>query len=382
MIATKTKAALTTVPDSAQKKLNDLIKELSAYYLERQDLIKLIFTGLLSGHHVFIGGLPGTGKTHLVRTIANQISKSYGYLLFGAETTTDQIIGPVDPVALMHDKQFKRNTNHGLLKKQVFCADEVFKCNTPALNTQLGILNGDEASDLELYIGLSNEIPKDRSLDAFWDRLALRYWIDERVSRKSRKKLMTRTSEKSNPEIKVVLTEQEIEELRDAAESVTIPEPVIDAVLDLIDVLKSKHGIDVSERKTNQVIPILKAFCVVCGDAEVSKKHLSILEHVLWNHTKQRDVVAACVKDVQVSESKRVSEIATELQKLLEGAKDIPNHAHEKKRSYLANMIGKTESYIGELDSLPATNSRNAVLAEAKRLNRESQGILAELLLF
>lgn len=382
MIARAKTNKLSSVPDSAEKKLDSLIKELSAYYVERKELIELIFTGLISGHHCFFGGFPGTGKTHLVRTISQHISKSYGYLLFGAETNADQILGSVDPVALMHDKQFKRNTQNGLLEKQIFCADECFKSNSPALNLQLGILNGDEPSKLELYIGLSNELPKDKSLAAFWDRLALRYWIDSRVSTKSRKELMMRTATANNPKITTTLTELEIEELRDKADAVIVPESVIDLILDLIDVLKAKHGIDVSERKSNQVIPILKAYAVVCGDDEVSKKHLSILNHVLWDSIKQRDVIKSEIKELKSADKKGLLEIAKHLDEAIEASRAIPDHAVEKKRRFLESEISYLTDALNKLGSFPESSERNNLLTRTKTLLAEAIIHLAETLPF
>lgn len=353
-----------TTHTTAQTKLLSLISELSEYFVEREELIQLLFTGLISKHHAWIGGLPGTGKTALLNTISHHVSKTYKYQLFSATTTVDEVVGAVDPVKLLHEKLFERQLDNGIVKANIYFADENFKSNSPCLNETLGIMNegtyNGQKADLEFYVGASNELPKDvmSNLNAYWDRLSLRYWIGNRVSRENRKSLMLRTSNGNQPEVSTYLTEAEIEELREQASKVVIPESIIDQILDLVDQLH-QHGIDVSERKSNQLISILKAYAVVSGDEVVSQKHLAILKHVLWNQLKERDTVSNAVSDCKDHESRKVKDYALKLKEARLRYEAIPHHAIERRRRTLEQDLAKFIEWQDDLDSLSGKDAKS-----------------------
>ena len=119
---------------TARTNMKTLMDQLNALFLDRVDVIKLLFTGLISGNNVFLGGPPGTGKTDLTNHLAKSLGLRSKYVLFGNDITQDAFIGGMDMVAYKANK-FRRNLEFGICNAEVVAIDEIFKASTTALNT-------------------------------------------------------------------------------------------------------------------------------------------------------------------------------------------------------------------------------------------------------
>lgn len=279
---------------ASQSKLMALLKQIDAVVIERQELNRLTIAAALSGCNLFIGGSPGTGKTHTINTIAKCFDARYRYHLFAPDTMPEDFLGNTELIQYTDSEGVTHTRSHrdlsgGLAQVEFFCADELFKASSPARNAQLGIINEKKYQNgktevdapLTLYAGISNELPQSSQDAAFWDRLAIRYWVKE-VSRKGRKTLMMREAGLiETPVIKTTLSMADMEAMKAEAASVKVSEPIIDKILNIVD-QASAFNKEISTRKCVQTIKILKAWAYVNGSMEVKRSHLQVLQHVFW----------------------------------------------------------------------------------------------------
>lgn len=281
-------------------KLKALKSELNQLFLERETLIDLYLSCMISGYSIFVGGLPGTGKTALAKVITEAFQGKSCYRLLQASSTLEEVIGAVDLGAL--DKGlFRRKLDNGAVMADTLILDEGFKANSPVLNALLGLIldkqyeNGDDGtikSPLNMTVICSNELPQDESLMAFWDRFLIRYWVYE-LCRNDRLTLMKRRAGSlPTPQIKTKFDKKELLDLKELSQKVEISDDILNAIVDVTYYLRNEYNIIISDRRHEQIIDILKAYTVVLGKTECDDECLDILKHICWDEPSQIEKIS------------------------------------------------------------------------------------------
>jgi MoxR domain in the MoxR-vWA-beta-propeller ternary systems len=127
MIAMSTTPNLAPVKPSLDK-LQALERELIAYLIERDEVIRASLVALLSRQHLVVLGPPGTGKSALVTSLAERISPQNGAGLWNFSylmtrfTTPEELFGPVSVSGLKHD-EYKRITSGKLVEAELVFLD-------------------------------------------------------------------------------------------------------------------------------------------------------------------------------------------------------------------------------------------------------------------
>lgn len=275
---------------SVQDKLNALRRELNRKFLEREAIIDLVLTGIISQRHGFIGGPPGTGKTDLLKTIAAAFSGKFYRRLVTADLTPNDLLGTPDFAALKEGRVVRR-LEEGIAGATIAFLDEIFKGNARTLNALLELMEEKTISEggaiyqsaLQSMWGASNELPKGGDLKPFWDRLSLRAWVNY-VSEPSRTLLMKRSAGLiPTPSVSTVMTEEELVQLQNAAKDIKIPDLLVEKLQFFLSHLASEHGLTASDRVAMSFAPILKAYALVTGREEVDKDCFAVLTYTTWN---------------------------------------------------------------------------------------------------
>ena len=289
----------TPTQTAALSKVFALRLDISKNFFERQAEATVLCVALLAREHVLLLGLPGTGKSALTNAVSGALgSKTFDRLLT-AFTMPEELFGPYSITGLQEDR-YERKTEGYLPTAQVAFLDEIFKAGSPILNALLTLLNersfdngtSRQTCPLEIVIGASNELAADSSLDALYDRFMLRRWVNPIKDRDAKKALLR---SHGRPVVSVTLTHADLETAREAVETVTIPEVVEDALLDLQDAIATELGIYVSDRRLCKLAKLVQAMAALAGRDVATTDDLLVLTDAIWQKPEERPAVHALV---------------------------------------------------------------------------------------
>ena len=292
------------------KKFQSFRHSLNGAFLDRTDVIDGLLASLIAKQNAFLFGPPGTGKSELVRAVANgfQGSKYFGYLL-SPTTDPSELYGPVAVSKLLKD-EYTRDVKGYLPDCNVAFLDELFRGSSAVLNSLLQILNertfnnGKDAVETEIQsiVAATNSFPSDESLKAFCDRFLFRPTINGLKSPADKRTLLrwavAKSPETSRPEIKSELTYSDLLKLQNDCENVTVSDNFVDQFSEVLEMLESR-GISVSDRRRVQIIKFMKGWAVVQGEEEVHGNMLhQTLKHIVYTNSDEISDIEEVVKHV------------------------------------------------------------------------------------
>jgi MoxR-like ATPase len=262
------------------EKFVSIADEVGEVLLEREDEIRGGIIALVSGNHIFYDGPPGTGKSMMCNAITTRVEKAdiFSYLMT-ATTTDDAIIGPVKLSALQEDR-YERRLENGIGNAHVIFLDEIWKANSAVLNALLEILNEGYITndgvrvEVPLLTGFfaSNETPDKDELQALYDRIALRFYVDPIKDYENEVRVLQGQTRALN-DVDATVSLKDIESAREAVNEVEIPMPVLDIALGLY-AKANNEGFTMSFRRLNWVLNAVRANAWLNGRDEATKTDL------------------------------------------------------------------------------------------------------------
>jgi MoxR-like ATPase len=117
-----------------QRTYERIRRELSRVIVGHQAVIEQILTAFFAGGHVLIEGVPGTGKTLMVRTLAQVLNLSFNRIQF----TVDLMPGDITGSRMVVETDGRRDFEffHGPIFAHVLLADEINR-STPKTQSAL-----------------------------------------------------------------------------------------------------------------------------------------------------------------------------------------------------------------------------------------------------
>jgi MoxR-like ATPase len=280
--------------------LQALWGELEAKFIDRSELIEAALTALVAGEHTFVYGPPGTAKTAVIETLAAGIGGTFAERQITAETTTDEVFGPIDAVAFSQGQYTRRWA--GIAVADVFYINEVWEASSTVTNIFKTALESRKVhdGDVERAIPLlsaiadSNHVPTDKNQQADWDRFLVRLAVGYIRDAGLFDLMLTADAGGTRP-FYPDLTPDHLRLTAAAAELMALNPPA-----DLKEVLVSlwrelgQNGRSVSDRRWRKTLKLACAAALLEG-VDPEPRHLAVGRWTLWNELDEREEVANLV---------------------------------------------------------------------------------------
>src|SRR6202051_4236053 len=199
---------------------------------------------VLAGGHVLLEGVPGLGKTLLVRTLSEVLALSFNRIQFTPDLMPADILGTnivMEVPGGRREFQFQR----GPIFSHLVLADEINRATPKTQSAMLeamqekSVTAGGEIRKLaEPFFVLATQNPIDQEgtyplpeaqLDRFFFKLVVGYPSGEELT-----EVLTRTTESRKPEISRVLAKEQILEMQKVVRQVPVAGHVKDYAVRLV----------------------------------------------------------------------------------------------------------------------------------------------------
>ncbi len=234
-------------PDTALQlattQINRVRDEIGKIIVGQHDVVDGVLICLLAGGHVLLEGVPGLGKTTLLRTLSKVMHLKYSRIQFTPDLMPADIVGSmiIDSESASKALRF----SPGPIFAHLVLADEINRA-TPKTQSALleamqehTVTSGTQTLELEppfLVMATQNPIEMEGTyplpeaqLDRFLMKILVRY-----PSRADLGTIVERTIEKDEIAIAPVLTREEILGLRDVCHQVLVAPHVQDHAISLV----------------------------------------------------------------------------------------------------------------------------------------------------
>ncbi len=225
-------------------KVKDLQKALNEVLFGQENLIEMVLTGLLSRGHILLEGLPGLGKTELVKGLAKTLELENKRIQF----TPDLLPGDITGNPVLQDTEEGRRFvfQEGPIFANIVLADEI---NRASPKTQSALLEAMQERRVTV-LGNPHELPFPFFVLATQNPIELegtyplpeaqldRFLFKLEVRRNSAETLQTIVQNREmgvEPEVDKVLTADELIAITNAVREIYLPDVVASYISRLVD---------------------------------------------------------------------------------------------------------------------------------------------------
>lgn len=236
----ETKAQL----EAASARIAALKEEIGRVIVGQHKVVEQLLWCLLAGGHALLEGIPGLGKTMLVRTVADTVALQFSRIQFTPDLMPSDITGTT-----LIDFGSQGSASHSFQPGPIFgnlvLADEI---NRATPKTQSALLEamqegtvtaGGETHRLPrpfFVLATQNPIEQEGTYplpEAQLDRFLLKIGVDY-PTRDELKQIVLRTTSIEQPQAAVVMSAAELTELQLAAKQILVAEDVLDLAIRLV----------------------------------------------------------------------------------------------------------------------------------------------------
>ena len=283
-------------------KLNKAMAEVQKCIVGQQEMLESIFTGLLTGGHILIEGLPGLAKTLAISSVAKVTSLDFKRVQFTPDLLPTDIIGTMIFNSMSQAFSIKK----GPVFTNILLADEI---NRSPAKVQSALLEamaekqvtiGDNSFPLEdpfLTLATQNPIEQEGTYnlpEAQLDRFLFKVKVDY-PTKAEEMEILNRMSTLHKPVVEPILSAIDIMAFREQVDQVYIDEKLKNYIVDLVMATRrpKDYGLTdlqpfisfgASPRATVNFPKSAKAFAFMKGRTYVSADDIKAVAYPLLRH--------------------------------------------------------------------------------------------------
>ena len=229
--------------DEAMKQIIQLQDEIGKVIVGQKQVVEQLIWSVIAGGHVLLEGIPGLGKTMLVRTLSDVLSLQFSRIQFTPDLMPADITGTT-----LIDFGVQGITSQRFGKGPIFgnlvLADEINRA-TPKTQSALleAMQEGTVTAGGESYalpkpffvLATQNPIEQEGTYplpEAQLDRFLLKIGI-EYPNRDELKEIVRRTTGMKAPQAQVVMSGEQLQALQALAKQIVISEEMLDAAVSI-----------------------------------------------------------------------------------------------------------------------------------------------------
>ena len=286
------------------EKLNDVLNFVKHAFIGKDEIIDLLGVTLVARENAFLLGPPGTAKSAIIRLLSQCVEdgKNFEYLLTRF-TEPNEIFGPFD-IRKLKDGELVTNTEGMMPEASMVFLDEIFNANSAILNSLLMALNekifrrGKETKKLPalMFVGASNGLPEEESLNALLDRFLVRVKCDYVDPDKLQQVLLAGWNLENNIEQqRPAITSNEVRQLQIECRNIDLA-PIRKDYIDIVHSLRNT-GIKVSDRRAVKLQNLIAASALICGRNAATLSDLWVLKYI-WDTEEQIEILEGIINNI------------------------------------------------------------------------------------
>jgi MoxR-like ATPase len=337
------------------QKIREVQSHLNKVVLEREMEVSALLSCVLVGQHLFLLGKPGVAKSMLIEELTQCISGATMFKrLMSPTTERSELMGPISLKHLKEHDVIRHNTSNMLPSAHFAMLDEIFKANSTTLNDLLTILNErmfDNGPDrirvpLMSCLAASNEIPKEESLRALYDRFLARVEVQPLMSQDSFATLMNSSF---MPSTRPQLSLEELREAQARVTQVEVPAAFVEALWNVREMLMIKvPHVYVSDRRFKYAVQYVRAQVLLSsGERPLIVNDLLYLNDCLWSDPKDRLAIQQCIIPFCSVSINVVQQLVIEAEAMIDMLENQKRNGQDVRQTYAG--ITKIADKIAEM---------------------------------
>jgi len=281
--------------------INSIRNEVAKELVGQTKLVDSLLTGLLTGGHILIEGVPGLAKTSAVKAFASAVKADFKRIQFTPDLLPADILG----TEIYRPKMGDFITRKGPLFNSIILADEINRAPSKVQAALLEAMQekqvtiGDETYDLPspfLVLATQNPIEQEGTYqlpEAQVDRFMLKVLVSY-PERSQELEILKNSAFEKQDQVMPVLEPDKLQEMTKLIDKIYVDDKLKEYIVDIVSATRQpeKFGMDISEyidfgaspRATIFIAKVARVKAFLSGRAYITPQDIKIIAPDVLRH--------------------------------------------------------------------------------------------------